>query len=244
MGVRGEQCCIDKGAPNPASSRIWSGMRRSCAHVFRDLRPRTRQLGTRLIDRSTRRFQLTPGGSSFYERTTRILADIEGAERNAGAGERPVGRVRLNTSASYATHVLTPVLHRFLERYPEVTLESVQMDAVIDLLMERTDVVARPGLLKSSRLIARRLDETTMLIAGAPSYLRRCGDPKSIADQENHQRLGFGYVRAVDGWPPRQDGQTIIVPTAGQVQVSDGEALRQLALGGNGLARLAAFTVR
>jgi DNA-binding transcriptional LysR family regulator len=202
------------------------------------------RLGARLINRSTRRFQLTPEGSAFYERATRILADIEDAEHSAGAGERPVGRVRLNTSASYATHVLAPVLHRFLERHSQVTLDIVQTDAVIDLLTERTDVVVRAGPLKSSSLIARKLGETAMVIAAAPAYLRRFGEPKSIADLDNHQRLGFGYVRALDGWPLKQDGQTIVVPTAGQVQVSDGEALRQLALGGNGLARLAAFTVR
>lgn len=202
------------------------------------------RLGARLINRSTRRFQLTPEGSAFYERATRILADMEDAERNAAASERPAGPVRLNTSASYATHVLAPVLHRFARRYPDITLDLVQTDAVIDLLMERTDVVVRAGPLKSSSLIARKLGETSMVIAGAPSYLRRLGKPKSIADLEKHQRLGFGYARTVQGWPLKQHGQTIVVPAAGQVQASDGEALRQLALGGNGLARLAAFTVR
>ena len=83
-----------------------------------------------------------------------------------------------------------------------------------------------------------------MVIAGAPSYLGRFGEPKTIADLESHNRLGFSYVRAVDGWPLQNDGETIVVPTVGRVQASDGEALRQLALGGNGLARLAAFTVR
>jgi DNA-binding transcriptional LysR family regulator len=202
------------------------------------------RLGARLVSRSTRRLQLTPEGCVFYERATRILADIEDAERNAGAGERPVGRVRLNASASYGSHILSRVLPDFLDRYPGVTLDIVQTDAVVDLLAERTDVAVRAGPLKSSSLVARNLGETAMVIAGAPSYLGRFGEPKTIADLESHNRLGFSYVRAVDGWPLQNDGETIVVPTVGRVQASDGEALRQLALGGNGLARLAAFTVR
>jgi DNA-binding transcriptional LysR family regulator len=202
------------------------------------------RLGARLVNRSTRRFQLTSEGCAFYERATRILADMEDAERNAGAGERPVGRIRLNTSASYATHILAPILPDFLDRYPSVTLDIVQTDAVIDLLSERTDVAVRAGPLKSSRLVARKLGETAMVIAGAPSYLGRFGEPKTIADLENHNRLGFGYVRAVDGWPLKKDEETVVLPTVGRVQASDGEALRQLALGGNGLARLAVYTVR
>jgi DNA-binding transcriptional LysR family regulator len=201
------------------------------------------RLGARLVNRSTRRFQLTPEGCAFYERATRILTDLEDAERNAGAGERPVGRIRLNTSASYATHILSPILPDFLDRHPGVTLDIVQTDAVIDLLAERTDVAVRAGPLKSSSLVARKLGETAMVIAGAPSYLGRFGEPKTIADLENHDRLGFSYARAVEGWPLKKDDQTIVVPTVGRVQGSDGEALRQLALRGNGLARLSAFTV-
>lgn len=202
------------------------------------------RLGTRLVNRSTRAFQLTPEGCAFYERATRILADIEDAERNAGAGEQPVGRVRLNTSASYATHVLAPILPEFLERYPGVSLDLVQTDQIVDLLTERTDVAVRAGPLKSSSLVARKLGETAMVIVAAPTYLARCGEPKTVEDLDGLRRLGFGYARTVDGWPLRRAGETVVVPVVGRVQASDGEALRQLALGGAGLARLAAFTVR
>ena len=202
------------------------------------------RLGTRLINRSTRAFQLTPEGCAFYERATRILADMEDAERLAGAGEQPVGRIRLNTSASYATHILSPILPDFLERHPGVTLDLIQTDLVVDLLSERTDVAVRAGPLKSSSLVARKLGDTAMVVVATPAYLTRFGEPKTIEDLDRHNRLGFGYVRAVDGWPMKRNGETLVVPTAGRVTASDGEALRQLALGGAGLARLAMFTVR
>jgi DNA-binding transcriptional LysR family regulator len=202
------------------------------------------RLEARLVTRSTRRFQLTPEGCAFYERATRILADIEDAERSAGAGERPFGRVRLTTSASYALHILAPILPDFLDRYPDITLDIVQTDAVIDLLSERTDVAVRAGPLKSSSLVARKLGETPSVIAAAPGYLNRFGVPETIADLDRHRTLSFGYLRAIDGWPLRQHGETLVHPASGRVQASDGEALRQLALNGNGLARLALFTVR
>lgn len=202
------------------------------------------RLGARLVNRSTRAFQLTPEGCAFYERATRIVADIADAERSAGTGERPVGRVRLNTSASYALHVLAPILPIFLERYSGVTLDLVQTDMVVDLLAERTDVAVRAGPLKSSSLVARKLGDTAMIVVAAPSYLARFGEPMTLEDLDRHSRLGFGYVRTVDGWPMKKGADTIVVPVAGRVQASDGEGLRRLALNGVGLARLAAFTVR
>jgi DNA-binding transcriptional LysR family regulator len=202
------------------------------------------RLGARLVNRSTRALQLTPEGCSFYERATRILADIEDAERNAGAGEQPVGRIRLNTSASYATHILAPILPDFLDRHPGITLDLVQTDTVVDLLAERTDVAVRAGTLKSSSLVARKLGDTAMVIVASPAYLARFGGPKTMEDLDHRNRLGFGYVRNVDGWPMKKGTETVVVPVAGRVQASDGEALRRLALAGVGLVRLAAFTVR
>ncbi|TYC49751.1 LysR family transcriptional regulator [Rhodobacterales bacterium] len=202
------------------------------------------RLKVRLVNRSTRALQLTPEGCAFYERSMAILADIEDAERSAAAGEQPVGRIRINTSASYAAHILMPVLPMFLERHPGITIDLVQTDAVIDLLAERTDVAVRAGPVKSSSLVARRLGETAMIIVASPQYLARAGEPRTLADLEEHQRIGFGYVRKVDGWPLRSGSETTVVQAACRIQASDGEALRHLALTGNGLARLAEFTVR
>ena len=202
------------------------------------------RLGARLLNRSTRQLQLTPEGCAFYERATRILADIEDAERAAGVGEHAVGRVRINTSASYFNHVLAAVLSEFLVLHPGVTLDIVQTDTVVDLLAERTDLAIRAGPLKSSSLIARKLGETALTIVASPSYLERWGEPHSILDLETHNRLGFSYARAIDGWALREKGQTVVVPATGRVQASDGEGLRRLALAGVGIARLAAFTVR
>ncbi|NSY51995.1 LysR family transcriptional regulator [Agrobacterium tumefaciens] len=202
------------------------------------------RLGTRLINRSTRVFKLTSEGCVFFERATRILADIEDAERITSAGEVPSGRLRLSTSASYATHVLAGILPEFLERYPAITVDIVQSDLVVDLLEERMDVAVRAGPLKSSSLVARRLGDTAMTIVAAPSYVDQRGLPRTIEELERHDRMGLGYTRSMDGWPLISAGATIFAPVAARVQANDGEALRQLVLAGNGIARLANFTIR
>lgn len=201
------------------------------------------RLGARLVNRSTRRFQLTPEGTLFYERSVRILADLGEAERGAQAAETPSGRLRVNANIPFGVHCLLRLLPGFLERYPDITVDVTLMDATIDLIAERTDVAIRTGPLKSSSLLARKLGETRRVIVGAPSYLARHGTPKSPAELERHNRLGLGFVRAVDVWPLVRGGRRLELPVAGNVQVSDGEALRQLTLNGMGLARLARYEV-
>ena len=202
------------------------------------------RLGTRLINRSTRVFKLTAEGCVFFERATRILADIDDAERIASTAEIPSGRIRLSTSASYATHVLAAILPEFLEQYPAITVDIVQSDLVVDMLEDRMDVAVRAGPLKSSSLVARKLGDTAMTIVAAPSYADRRGLPRTIEDIERHDSLGLSYTRAMGGWPLKSEGETILAPVVGRVQANEGEALRQLVLAGCGIARLANFTIR
>ena len=201
------------------------------------------RLGARLVNRSTRDLRLTAEGLVYFERASRILAEIDEAERGASAGNRPVGRIRINTSASYGTHVLAPIVAEFLDRFPGVELDIVQTDRIVDLLADGTDVAIRAGPLKSSSLVARKLGDTALLIAGSPAYLARRGTPLNPDDLQKHDMLGFDYARAGRGWPFRIDGQTVTLPVGGRVKASDGEALRYLAINGCGLARLAEFTV-
>lgn len=202
------------------------------------------RLGTRLVNRSTRQLQLTPEGSAFYERGVRILADLQEAERCASAHTVPRGRLRVNANVPFGHHFLLPLASEFLGRHPDVTLDIVLTDEVIDILEQRTDVAVRAGPLKSSNLVARKLGATRMVIVGSPGYLARHGTPVTPDELQTHNRLGANYVRAQPGWPLRRDGQDIVMPVTGNAQASDGEALHRLALAGLGFARLAAFQVR
>ena len=202
------------------------------------------RLGTRLINRSTRQLELTPEGCVFYERGVRVLADLDDAERRAGMHVTPRGRLRVNANVPFGHHFLLPLAPEFLERYPEVVLDVVLTDEVIDLLEQRTDVAVRAGPLKNSRLLARKLGQTRMVIVGAPHYFARHGTPSTPDELRRHNLLGPNYARARPGWPLHYDGKEIVVPVSGNAQTSDGDALHRLALAGLGLARLAAFQVR
>ncbi|SCB57402.1 DNA-binding transcriptional regulator, LysR family [Rhizobium aethiopicum] len=202
------------------------------------------RLGARLVNRSTRKLQLTPEGCAFYERSIAILADIAEAERQASSGEQASGRIRINTSGSFGNHVLAPLVPAFMVLHPAVTLDIAHTDRVVDLMEERADVAIRTGPLKNSSLIARKLGATGKIIVASPDYISRHGEPRSVSDLSHHCRIGFSYARAVEGWPLREDGDTVSVAVTPGVQVADGEAMRHLALSGAGIARLAAFTVR
>lgn len=201
------------------------------------------RLGVRLLNRSTRQLQLTPEGRGFYENSVRLLADLREVEGEASSGRSPIGRVRVNTSASFGLHVLAPLLADFLELYPAVSLDLVHSDALVDLLEQQIDVAIRAGPLTDSQLVARKLGQTRGIIVASPAYLARCGTPQVPGDLARHHLLGFDYARALPGWRLGAEGQGSVVQPNGRVQASDGEALRHLALHGVGLAQLAAFTI-
>src|SRR3546814_5496758 len=89
------------------------------------------RLNTRLISRSTRRLQLTPEGEAFYHRAMRVLADIDEAEREAAAGACPRGHLRVNSNIPFGMRYVVPLIPRFLEQYPEITLDLVLSDTVV-----------------------------------------------------------------------------------------------------------------
>jgi DNA-binding transcriptional LysR family regulator len=202
------------------------------------------RLGVQLVHRSTRKLQLTPEGLHFYERSTRVLADLEEAERCAAAGAAPRGRVSINASVSFGHHKLVPLVPRLLEQHPQITLDIALTDRIVDLMDERADIAIRWGQLPSSDLVARRLGETSQSIVAAPAYLERYGTPRTPQELEAHNRLGWSYRRNTPDWPLRVDGRAIALPVSGPVRAGDGETLRQLAIAGAGVARLSLYHVQ
>ncbi|MEP6504899.1 MAG: LysR family transcriptional regulator [Betaproteobacteria bacterium] len=202
------------------------------------------RLGVRLLNRSTRQVQLTAEGGAFYERSVRVLADLAEAERGAAANDAPRGRLSINANVPFGEAALLPLVPAFLARYPEITLDIVLTDEVIDLIEHRTDIAVRAGPLKSSSLVARKLGETRKAIVGSPDYLARRGVPQRPADLAEHNCLGFNRTRTLNGWPLRDDGKLVTLPAVGNTQVSDGASLQRLAVAGVGLARLALFHAR
>lgn len=202
------------------------------------------RLGVRLINRSTRKLELTAEGAAFLERGRQILEDLGAAEREASAGAEPQGRLRINSNVPFGQHYLLPLLPGFLALYPKIKVDVALTDRVVDLIEERADIAIRTGPLRESRLIARKLGDSRMIIVASPDYLARHGTPETLADLARHNQLGFCFTRHIEGWP-FSDGQggSTTLPLTGNALVSDGEALRQLTLSGLGLARLSSFHI-
>ncbi|MCW7549582.1 LysR family transcriptional regulator [Photorhabdus sp. APURE] len=202
------------------------------------------RLGVRLLNRTTRKLQLTAEGSVFYERSVRILEDIIAVEQEVNQGTAPCGRIRVNCHVAFGKHCLMPLLPDFLQRYPEITLDISLCDLVVDLLDDRSDVAIRIGPpVDDSCLMVRRLGSSRMVVVGSPSYLERVGMPATPCDLGRYNRLGFGFTRHAKAWPFIGSEEWVQQLPSGNLLLGDGETMRKAALAGLGLARLARFHV-
>lgn len=202
------------------------------------------RLGVRLVNRSTRKLQLTAEGAAFYERGVRILSDMDAAEQEASAGAAPRGRLRINTNVAFGYGFLLPLMPGFLEAHPGVTVDITLTDTVVDLLEERADIAIRVGPLRDSSMMTRKLGESRNVVVASPDYLKKHGVPCTLDELMQHNRLGFSFTRIYEGWPfMNASGEIVRVPPAGNTLISDGDAMRHLALAGLGVGRLSAFHV-
>ena len=132
------------------------------------------RLGTRLINRTTRRQSLTEFGKTYYERCVEILGLVDDTE--ALALERqatPRGRLRITASATFGTERLMPALADYAARYPAVDLDVVLTDTLVDLIEDNFEAAIRIGMLQDSSLIARPLAAYKLMVCAAPAYLAR-----------------------------------------------------------------------
>jgi DNA-binding transcriptional LysR family regulator len=203
-----------------------------------------RRLGARLINRSTRKLLLTAEGQAFLERAHRVLADLDEAERAVTVGAVPRGLVRVNCNVPFGLHRLLPLVPRFTAAHPDVRLDLVLTDQVIDLMDDRADVAIRVGPMRPSQMMARKLGQSRMAVVAAPAYLARRGVPRTPYDLDAHNCIAFNFARHVDEWSFVVDGARLSLPARGDVVASDGEISRRLALAGQGVTRLSLFHIR
>lgn len=230
---------VDLGGFTPAARKL----RLTPSGVSKLISRLEARLGSRLVNRTTRKLTLTEEGQAFYQRSLRILAEMDEAEREAASGTAPRGRLTVNSNIPFGMLHVMPLIPRFLEQHPDVTLDLMLTDTLIDLMQERADVAIRVGPLRASRLIARKLGTSRMVVVGAPSYLARCGTPKVPADLADHRGIGWTFPRTIRGWPFKRGDHTEEAVPPPVARASDGEAARRLCLGGVGLARLALFHI-
>ncbi|BBT18956.1 LysR substrate-binding domain-containing protein [Metapseudomonas otitidis] len=199
------------------------------------------KLATTLLNRTTRRMELTEEGRFFLDQARDILQRMDSLEeRLALRRQRPAGRLRVNAASPFMLHAVVPHVGAFRALYPDIQLELNTNDQIIDLLEQRTDVAIRIGPLGDSSLHARPLGASRLHLLASPDYLARQGRPERVEDLAGHSLLGFTQPESLNLWPLRHAGgeQWRITPS---LSASSGETLRQLALAGEGIACLASF---
>lgn len=212
--------------------------------ISRSIGKLEKQLGVRLITRTTRRLDLTDEGKWLLGNARDILARLtETTLTLQSAAEHPSGLLRVNAATPVFNHLLAPLLPAFQQRYPRIRLELVSGETIVDLIEERADVAIRVGPLQDSTLSARLLCESRLHLVAAPAYLQRCGQPDTVAALAAHTLLGFTQPVSLNIWPLRHDGGDGY-PVSAAIATSNGETLRHLALNGSGIACLSDFLVR
>ncbi|NWD73539.1 LysR family transcriptional regulator [Pseudomonas gingeri] len=230
-------CVIECGSISAAAEQVGQ----TPSAVSRSLSRLEDKLETTLINRTTRRMDLTEEGKFFFERAKQILAQMdELEERLSLRQQRPAGRLRINAASPFMLHAVVPYIAEFRLRYPDIQLELNSNDLIIDLLEQSTDIAIRIGNLADSTLHARSLGSSPLNILASPAYLEKHGVPASVSELAEHTLLGFTQTESLNHWPLRhaQGDRWQIQPG---ISASSGETLRQLALEGQGIVCLSHF---
>ena len=198
------------------------------------------RLRVRLLNRTTRRINVTPDGIAYYERVTRLLADMDDAETSlSSASAVPRGRLRVDVPSPFARLILIPALPAFLARYPDIQLDMGVSDRTVDIIGENVDCVVRGGEPNDQSMVARRVADLSLGIVASPGYLALAGTPSHPAELENshHRIVGFSWGRAGNLYPlaMHRDGETVNVQSRYALAVDDGNAYLAAGVAGLGI---------
>ena len=201
------------------------------------------RLGVKLLNRTTRSISLTEEGRFFYQHCRQILENMQGStDAVMHLRSAPMGILRVDSVASVGRLIVTPVLPRFLEKYPMIHLDIRLNDKIIDMAEDGVDVVIRLGEPKEPNLIARKMGDTRMIMVASPDYLERFGRPTHPTELTKFNCIKFITPQGKDEeWRFMIDGVTTTISASGSVRVNNGDTLLDMALNGIGLVQISDF---
>ncbi len=211
----------------------------SVAVASQRLKRLERELGVRLLHRTTRRLHPTPEGVALAEQGRALVEDLEaltsGLRRSASEVS---GTLRVTASASFGRLYISPLLPEFLALHPRLRMSIDLSDQTVDLVSAGFDLAIRIGALGDSTLVARRLASNRRVLCASPDYLRRHGAPRTPEDLADHECiLLFGSRGRQDAWRLRdRDGNETMVRVHGRLESNYGEVIRDAAVAGLGIA--------
>jgi DNA-binding transcriptional LysR family regulator len=190
----------------------------------------------RLLERSTTSLQPTPQGSRFYQRALGVLAEYQEAVADArGQTDTPAGLVRVNAPSAFGQFRLNAMLAPFLARYPQVDIELILDDRMVDLVKDGVDIAVRQGRELPQDAVARLAGVSPRQLVAAPSYLRAHGKPKQPQDLPQFDYIRFAWLADGDLLTLQRGDQTEIVHTRGRYRVNNALAIRESLADGGGI---------
>ena len=209
----------------------------SPANVTRYIAELEAHLGSRLINRHSRKLSLTESGEALFERARAILQDVGEAEAaSASTTVTPRGRLRVNAPQSFGVLHLAPRWSKFARRHPEVELDVSLIDRVVDVVDEGVDLAIRISRAGSVQHAARRLATSRNVICASPAYLRKHGRPKTPGDLARHDCIGYTYSATGHDWQLHDDdGNVHAVRVHGPMQTNNGDTAAAAAIAGLGI---------
>ncbi len=217
----------------------------STSSVSRHVMELEDELGVRLFNRTTRRLSLTEQGRQYHERSAEILDDLDdlhSVTRDSQA--KPTGRLRLTASLTLGEAWVVPLLPKFYELYPEITVELDITDRVVDLVEEGIDVGIRSGELKESTMIARKLMDQRYIACASPGYCKEHGMPTELQHLQDHKCIQYVHpARDWETWWFDLDGKEYRVVIAGIVAVNNDWAIRDFMVAGMGIGYIPDYVV-
>ncbi|MER2491203.1 LysR family transcriptional regulator [Catenovulum sediminis] len=209
------------------------------AKISRSVARLEQELNVTLLNRSTRRIELTEEGHLFLKyakeglsalnRGEAALNDLKGA---------PQGKLRVDAASPFLIHQIIPYIEDFQIAYPEIQLDLISNENIVDLIEKKTDVAIRIGKLADSNLYAKNLGNSRLHLVASPRYLAKCNAPQSPIELRQHKLIGFTDSPKLNNWYLKE--KVNIKPA---LTATSGEALRQLVLNGNGIALLSNFMI-
>ena len=199
-------------------------------------------LGVQLLNRTTRHASPTENGQMYFERAIVILSEIDAADQAVTQLQAaPRGLLRINAPMSFGTIRLGPALADFMTKYPDLQLQLVLSDDLLDPVQDGFDVTLRIAELESSSLIARKIVPVARVVCASPDYLKRHGMPMHPQDLRDHVSLTYGFLLTGNQWKlTGSDGVHWIQP-AWSLCVNNAEVLRDVAVKGRGIALIPEF---
>jgi DNA-binding transcriptional LysR family regulator len=232
---------VDAGSLS-AAARSLPG---SLTSVSRQISALEQHFGTPLLLRTTRHLALTDDGRILYERAKSILGEMREVEATLSRGRQaPSGRIRVSAPTLIGRLLIAPLLAEFLRRYPQLTVDLLLVDRVVDMVEEDIHLALRIGHLPDSPLVARKLADLQMIVCASPAYLERRGVPQEPADLSRHDCLVFIDASGIAGWRFKDGAKTERrIRISGRLRVNSLDALVSAAKDGAGLVRVPSWQV-